>query len=192
MATDPPADAAAVCTTAQAARLLGVSSTTVQEMVERGELPAWKTPGGHRRIERAAVLAVRAARRVGAGAAPAPVTVVLADPDVDACARLVAALADGPPLSVQVAHDALEAMLMVERHRPALVVASTALAPVDGVALLGALRRRPEFDAITAVLAGDVEAATRAHGGRLPSRVLAAAGTPDAARLRAWLAGRER
>ncbi|MFM8557014.1 MAG: excisionase family DNA-binding protein [Betaproteobacteria bacterium] len=35
-----------VCTTSEAARRLGVSSTTVQVMVERGELKAWRTRGG--------------------------------------------------------------------------------------------------------------------------------------------------
>lgn len=36
--------------TAQAARLLGVSIGTIQKMSERGQLQAWKTEGGHRRI----------------------------------------------------------------------------------------------------------------------------------------------
>lgn len=38
------------CTTAQAARILGVSVGTVQKLVERNELQAWRTPGGHRRV----------------------------------------------------------------------------------------------------------------------------------------------
>ena len=56
-----------VCTTSEAARLLGVSNTTVQVMVERGELRAWKTRGGHRRIDRASIDALRAARAAGEG-----------------------------------------------------------------------------------------------------------------------------
>ena len=44
-----------VLTTQQAAKLLGVSTTSVQKMVTHGELTAWVTPGGHRRIFRAAV-----------------------------------------------------------------------------------------------------------------------------------------
>ena len=39
-------------TTRQAADLLGMSITSVQKMVEAGELEAWVTPGGHRRIRR--------------------------------------------------------------------------------------------------------------------------------------------
>ncbi|MBP2562068.1 excisionase family DNA binding protein [Neorhizobium galegae] len=45
-----------VLTTAKAAELLGVSTRTAQLWVENGQLPSWKTPGGHRRIPRQAVL----------------------------------------------------------------------------------------------------------------------------------------
>lgn len=39
-----------VLTTAQAARLLGVSVRTAQLLIENGPLKSWKTPGGHRRV----------------------------------------------------------------------------------------------------------------------------------------------
>jgi excisionase family DNA binding protein len=42
-------------TTLEVAHLLGVSVRSVQLMVDRGELEAWKTSGGHRRIARASV-----------------------------------------------------------------------------------------------------------------------------------------
>lgn len=45
-----------VLTTAKAAKLLGVSTRTAQLWVESGQLPSWKTPGGHRRIPHQAVL----------------------------------------------------------------------------------------------------------------------------------------
>ena len=38
------------CTTAEAARSLGVSIRTIQIWVDGGVLTAWKTVGGHRRI----------------------------------------------------------------------------------------------------------------------------------------------
>lgn len=56
----PPArvdhDVKDVLTTTNAAELLGVSTRTAQLWVESGRLPSWKTPGGHRRIPRQAVL----------------------------------------------------------------------------------------------------------------------------------------
>ena len=38
------------CGTSDAAKLLGLSVATVQSLVEKGEIEAWKTLGGHRRI----------------------------------------------------------------------------------------------------------------------------------------------
>jgi len=39
-------------TSIEAARILGLAVRSVQLMVDRGDLQAWKTPGGHRRISR--------------------------------------------------------------------------------------------------------------------------------------------
>jgi excisionase family DNA binding protein len=44
-------DVARSITTAQAARMLGVSTSTVQKMVDQERVKAWKTLGGHRRID---------------------------------------------------------------------------------------------------------------------------------------------
>ena len=39
-----------ILTTRDAARLLGIAVSTAQQWIENGVLPAWKTPGGHRRV----------------------------------------------------------------------------------------------------------------------------------------------
>lgn len=54
--------------TRDVAKVLGLAVRSVQLMVDRGELDAWKTPGGHRRIARASVERWLGARR---GVAPA-------------------------------------------------------------------------------------------------------------------------
>ncbi|BBD79361.1 GAF domain-containing protein [Aerosticca soli] len=56
-------------TTREAARLLGVSIGTVQKWVETGALAAWKTPGGHRRLRRGAVLGLLSSHATPAGSA---------------------------------------------------------------------------------------------------------------------------
>jgi excisionase family DNA binding protein len=45
--------------TSESAKLLGVSVTTIQGLVESGALTAWKTAGGHRRITGESILAVQ-------------------------------------------------------------------------------------------------------------------------------------
>ena len=57
-----------ILTTREAARLLGIAVSTAQQWIENGLLPAWKTPGGHRRVRLSAVSALLRER---AGLAPA-------------------------------------------------------------------------------------------------------------------------
>ena len=56
-----------ILTTREAAALLGIAVSTAQQWIENGLLPAWKTPGGHRRVRLSAVSALLRER---AGAAP--------------------------------------------------------------------------------------------------------------------------
>ncbi|MBD8532685.1 MULTISPECIES: GAF domain-containing protein [unclassified Massilia] len=61
-----------VLTTREAAKLLGIAVSTAQQWIENGALPAWKTPGGHRRVRLSAVstlLRERAGGTVTAGSA---------------------------------------------------------------------------------------------------------------------------
>lgn len=46
-----------ILTTRAAAALLGVSVSTAQQWIESGAIASWKTPGGHRRVKRSAVMA---------------------------------------------------------------------------------------------------------------------------------------
>lgn len=62
-------DKSDICTTQEAAALLGISVSSVQKLAESGVLPGWKTSGGHRRLRRSAVMDYRA--RGGAELAPA-------------------------------------------------------------------------------------------------------------------------
>ncbi|MCC2957976.1 excisionase family DNA-binding protein [Massilia sp. IC2-477] len=61
-----------VLTTREAAELLGVAVSTAQIWMESGALPAWKTPGGHRRVRLSAVEQLQAQQQRGAVALAAP------------------------------------------------------------------------------------------------------------------------
>jgi len=54
-------------TTLEVAGLLGMAVRSVQLMVDREELEAWKTPGGHRRISRSSVERWIASRKPAGG-----------------------------------------------------------------------------------------------------------------------------
>lgn len=68
-----------ILTTARAARLLGVSVRTAQLWVESGELASWKTPGGHRRIPKSAVMDLIQVREQNAPKLAATAVVVTGD-----------------------------------------------------------------------------------------------------------------
>lgn len=57
-----------ILTTREAAHMLGVAVSTAQLWMESGALPAWKTPGGHRRVRLSAVRQLQA-QQGGAGMA---------------------------------------------------------------------------------------------------------------------------
>lgn len=55
--------------TAEAARMLGLSTTLVQTLVDQGELKGWKTRGGHRRISLESILDYQNTSRSAMGVA---------------------------------------------------------------------------------------------------------------------------
>lgn len=63
-----------ILTTREAAELLGIAVSTAQQWIENGALPAWKTPGGHRRVRLSDVRALLRERaglkNAGSGADP--------------------------------------------------------------------------------------------------------------------------
>jgi excisionase family DNA binding protein len=171
----PPEDPAAleVCTTTEAARRLGVSNTTVQTMVERGELRAWKTRGGHRRIVRASIEALRAARTAGEAGRrldAAGVVLLVVEPDAMARRRLEAALAGWrEPVRLIWAADAFDALVAVERHRPDVLLTDLRATPIDGFEFLRRLRALPEYRSMAIVVATALDDADLAAHGGLPA-----------------------
>ncbi|KPF59206.1 excisionase [beta proteobacterium AAP51] len=150
------ARAADDCTTLEVARLLGLAVRSVQLMVDRGELQAWKTPGGHRRISRASVdrwLAQRGAPgRVPAAPAPArnavatPVRVLLIE-DSRHFQNLVSLLVRQhfPAVELHLADDGIAGLALAGRLQPQVLLVDILLPGIDGATLITGLRSSPAF-----------------------------------------------
>jgi excisionase family DNA binding protein len=109
-----------VLTTTEAARLMGVSVRTAQLLIEGGTLRSWKTPGGHRRVYRADVLAFVAQH----DETPDPFNsarVVLVAPQAHV-ARCVEWLSAVDGCTVDAYSDAQEAAFAIGARLPAVVV----------------------------------------------------------------------
>lgn len=161
MTSPKPEAAADHYTTLEAARLLGLAVRSVQMMVDRGDLEAWKTAGGHRRISRASVerwlagqqVVAPSSRRVARADAPAAVPArsgaprVLLIEDSVHYQNLVGLLFKQrfPQVELSVADDGLAGLALYGKVEPDLLIVDILLPGIDGAALITTLRSHPQF-----------------------------------------------
>jgi len=156
-------------TTIEAARLLGLAVRSVQLMVDRGDLQAWKTPGGHRRISRESL------DRWRAGDRPAPVAPGAADaagvlPSQPSAARpsarkpgdhaRVLLIEDSmhfqnligllmrqkfPDVELHMASDGIVGLAMAGEFQPDVLMVDILLPGIDGATLITSLRSHAQF-----------------------------------------------
>jgi len=154
-------------TTVEVARMLGMSVRSVQLMVDRGELEAWKTSGGHRRIARASVdrwrssrsltkaaparpargsvVSKTAATRRTGGAARRP-CVLLIDDSIH-FQKLVSLLIQQrfPNVDLQIADDGIAGLALYGQLQPEVLIVDILLPGIDGATLITSLRSHPQF-----------------------------------------------
>ena len=169
---NPPAKD--VLTTQEAALLLGVSASSVQKMVGRGELPGWTTPGGHRRIPRQAVEALLGqAPGQPMSVAPAPgrelLQILVAEDDpfhVELVRRVLEAHEARTELILVT--DASQALIQLERHRPHLLLTDLVMQPFDGFQLLRTIMAEPAWRDLEVLCISGLGADEVAARGGLP------------------------
>lgn len=146
------ADGRDALSTLEVARLLGMAVRSVQLMVDRGELSAWRTPGGHRRISKASVEAWMAQRGapgpaskelVASGRAPR----LLYIEDSRHYQNLVSLLLRQryPQLELHLADDGIGGLALAGRLQPELLLVDILLPGIDGATLITSLRSQPAF-----------------------------------------------
>jgi excisionase family DNA binding protein len=178
-AGSPTADDDTVVSTSEAARMLGVSNTTIQFMVERGELEAWKTRGGHRRISVASIDRLRQSRSNRADRArhsgnDSALLKVLVVEDDEPLRRLYLQTMSqwDLPLQMMSAEDGMQALLMIERSRPDVLITDLNMAPMNGHDFLRRLRKQPEYNAMTIIIVTGIDASEIEARGELPRGVV--------------------
>jgi excisionase family DNA binding protein len=163
-------------TTAQAAELLGVSPQTVQKWVDAGHLSAWRTVGGHRRVDAESVQRMIDARSgnpagtasagaasadtgahqgtSGAGrAAPGQLSIVVVEDD-----HLTSLVLKGrllqiyPSALVTTFANGFAALMSISRSVPHLLISDIDLPGLDGLAMLRQLREDSDTQNMAAVL----------------------------------------
>lgn len=161
------------CGTSYAAKLLGLSVATVQSLVEKGEIDAWKTLGGHRRIALQSInayLARNSPQLSGADINPKHRLRVLIVEDDEITRDLYRCQLDEWDLPVDCTWmtSALEALMDIASMRPDLLITDLSMAGVDGFEMLKVLKRNQQLaDMQVAVISG-LSAEAIAERGGLP------------------------
>ena len=171
-------------TTREAAEMLGVSLRTAQLWVERGRLRAWKTAGGHRRIERASVEALRAGGDVAsvvlAAGYPAsvlkpadePLRVVAVEDDKTLQSLYRIAIGAMPfPTEVHIAANGFDGLLLIGKTHPDVVILDLNLPGMDGFRLIRELDQHEDFDALEIVVVSALSQAEIRDRGNIPDTI---------------------
>ena len=108
-----------ILTTADTARLLGVSVRTAQLLIEGGSVPSWKTPGGHRRVYRTDVEALIEGPELVPQPSSAIVVVIAAAERLETYKNLFAAI---PECVFEGFADPFAGLLAIGSLRPFAVV----------------------------------------------------------------------
>ena len=159
------------CGTSYAARLLGLSVATVQSLVEKGEIEAWKTLGGHRRIALRSIheyLEKNSRQPPAARTDPHNRLRVLLVEDDEVTRELYQLEFESWNLPVDCTwmSSAMEALMDIASMRPDLLITDLSMPGVDGFEMLKALKRNVELaDMQVIVISGLPRHAFEARGG---------------------------
>jgi excisionase family DNA binding protein len=156
--------------TAEAAKILGVSHRTIQLWVESGTLQAWKTAGGHRRITAVSVEKVLDQRRDALSpernSAPARsearrFKVLIVDDDA-ALLRLYELEIGGWGLPLQLikAGDGFDALLKIGEHNPDLLISDLSMPGMDGFRMVNSLRSNPKQRHLSIIIVSGLDRST--------------------------------
>ena len=144
--------------TIEVAQLLGLAVRSVQLMVDRGELEAWRTSGGHRRIVHESVMKWLASRQrdttgntskpfhFSQGAKPKECKILLIE-DSAHFQNLVTLLIKQhfPGASLHLASDGISGLTKFGQIQPDFLLVDILLPGIDGAALISTLNSDPQF-----------------------------------------------
>lgn len=164
-----------VCTTREASKLLGVSLRTVQLWVESGSLLAWKTDGGHRRISIASVtnkLNHRSQKISTSREIKSILSVLVVEDDRNLTRLYEATIAKwGVPISMRCASDGFEALMMIGKEKPDIIITDINMPGMDGLAMLKKLRMDSAYDDIEIIVVTGIDTQSIEAMGGVPDRV---------------------
>ena len=146
-------------TLGQAAKYLGVAQSTIRKWTDKGLLPAFKTPGKHRRYRPADLDAFLERSHPGTAGRRGPLVLIVDD---DAGVRaFVRASLEFEGYTVREAGNADEGLAAVEDEPPDLILLDVMMPRVDGWAMLSRMQERHGVGSIPVLMfSGKVDEAS--------------------------------
>jgi excisionase family DNA binding protein len=143
-------------TLGQAAKYLGVAQSTIRKWSDQGRVPAFYTPGGHRRYRRADL--DNFLNRSGPGGATQQGPLVLIVDDDPRVREYVRVNLEMEGYAVREAGSADEGLAVLEEVSPDLILLDVMMPEVDGWEMLRRVQERHGIGAIPVVMfSGKVE-----------------------------------
>ena len=137
-------------TLGQAARFLGVAQSTIRKWSDQGRVPAFYTPGGHRRYRRADLETFL--ERSGPGGQQKGGPLVLLVDDDPKVRELVRINLEFEGYTVREAGDANEGLAAIDEAKPDLVLLDVMMPHVDGWEMLRRMQERYGVGSIPVVM----------------------------------------
>ena len=162
------------CGTTYAAKLLGLSVATVQSLVEKGEIEAWKTLGGHRRLSLRAInayLKKNSPQLAQADANPRHRLSVLVVEDEESTRELYRAHFDQWDLAMDCSFmpSAMDALMDIASMRPDLLITDLSMPGVDGIEMLRTIKRNQQLATMQILVVSGLPVAAIKERGGLPA-----------------------
>ncbi len=134
-------------------KLISASPSAVLNWIDDGLLPAYRTPGGHRRVERGALIRFLRDHEMPIPRSLAGVARLLVVDDDDSFLRTTKRLLKkrAGHLTVETATNSMDALLKIGIFRPDAVLVDAYMPGINGVELCRRLQRDPETQNITMV-----------------------------------------
>jgi excisionase family DNA binding protein len=147
-------------TLGQAAKYLGVAQSTIRKWSDVGRVPAFYTPGGHRRYKRADLDAFLERSGPGKPARGPLVLLVDDDPQVREVVRVNLEM-EG--YTVREAGNAVDGLAALEEEAPDLILLDVMMPQVDGWEMLRRVQERHGVGSIPVVMfSGQIDAGREA------------------------------
>jgi excisionase family DNA binding protein len=137
-------------TLGQAAKYLGVAQSTIRKWSDLGRVPAFYTPGGHRRYRRSDLDSFL--EHSGPGGVPQGGPVILIVDDDDRLREYVKANLELEGYSVREAGSAEEGLEALEKEPPDLILLDVMMPKVDGWEMLQKVQERHGVGTIPVVM----------------------------------------